>query len=133
MWKRSNMAFQATLNRMRREGQQAAEMRLERLIEAAIAALEQAVSQGDLKAALAVIHGHGMLSGGTTRIGSDEAEVLEREAQIEAQHGRRSTRAVGARCEPAIRRPLEPNVLDAGPATKGSELHRVQLSGLDLG
>jgi hypothetical protein len=58
-------------------------LRLERLAEAAIAAVERALNQGDVKTSIAVLRGLGLLSGSPPSLGSDDAEELARNRERE--------------------------------------------------
>src|SRR5687768_10979655 len=62
-WRRTDIEFQAAFNRSRREAWEAAQMRLERLVEVAIGAVERAVADGDVRTALAVLRGLHFLTG----------------------------------------------------------------------
>jgi hypothetical protein len=90
---REDFAFQAAWNRDRRELRRAAYNRLERLAAKAAECLEKAIDGGDVKAALEIVKGMGILAPGP--IGSDDASELAIEA---AEHqGTLKTRAMIAK------------------------------------
>jgi hypothetical protein len=90
LWQRSNLEFQAALNRGRREAWEAAELRLQRLAESAIRVVEQALDQGDVRAALAILRGLGLLGGAPIAIGPDEADSIARQARINESERRQA-------------------------------------------
>jgi hypothetical protein len=89
-WQRSNPEFQAALNRGRREAWEAAELRLQRLAESAIRVVEQALDQGDVRAALAILRGLRLLGGAPIAIGPDEADGIARQARINESERRQA-------------------------------------------
>ncbi len=81
-WQRADVEFQAALNRGRREAREAAQMRLEGLAGSAISTLEQAVAEGDVRAALAVLRGLSLLGGEAPSVGPDQPEAIALQARI---------------------------------------------------
>ena len=79
-WLRSNAEFQSAINRGRREAREVAIMRLERLADSAVSALERALGEGDARSALTVLRGLGLLNGSWS-IGPEDAEVLALQAR----------------------------------------------------
>lgn len=83
-WLREDWAFQAEMNRLRRDASDAIQMRLLRAAELAARLVASSIDSGDTGAALAVLRGLGLLG---TRIGveipSDDPADLEQEAMIE--------------------------------------------------
>ena len=69
-WLRENFAFQAELNRGRRELRESVQTRLERLAGKAAACVEKAIDGGDTKAALEVLKGLG--ASAPPSIGADD-------------------------------------------------------------
>jgi hypothetical protein len=82
-WMRSDPNFQAALNRARQEMRTSAEIRMERLAELAVDVVEQAVSDGDVRTALAVLRGLGFLGGQPISIGADDAGTLAAQARVQ--------------------------------------------------
>jgi hypothetical protein len=81
-WLKDDFAFQAELNRGRRETRQAAFRNLERLAAKAAECLAKALDQGDVKAALEILKRADFLK--LTSIGSEDAAALAAEAQMQA-------------------------------------------------
>jgi hypothetical protein len=77
-WLREDYAFQAAWNRDRRELRRAAYNRLERLAAKSAECLEKAIDGGDVKAALEIVKGMGILA--PSPIGSEDASELAIEA-----------------------------------------------------
>ncbi len=84
-WQKRDYTFQAALNAARRELRQTAYGRLERLAEKAVGCIEQAIDHGDVKAALEIVKGMGILA--PSAIGSDDAADLAEEADFRAPGG----------------------------------------------
>jgi hypothetical protein len=81
-WLKEDFAFQAELNRGRREIRRAAFGTLERIATKAAGCLEKALDEGDVKAALEVLKRLQLLA--PSRIGSDDPAELAEEAKIDA-------------------------------------------------
>lgn len=88
-WQQSDYAFQAALNQDRHELREAVQLRLEKLAESAISVVEQALSKGDVRAALAVLRGLLFLGRGPVTIGSDDARALALQARIDESERRK--------------------------------------------
>jgi hypothetical protein len=84
-WLKDDFDFQAAMNAGRRELRRVAYDRLERLAEKAVGCLEQAIDQGDVKAALEIVKGMGILA--PSLIGSEDAAELAEEADFRAPGG----------------------------------------------
>ena len=82
-WLKTDFEFQAAFNRGRQELQDALQARLLQLAERAIETIEEAVAEGDVRAALAVLKGLGLLDGRPLPLNSDDPADLEREWEIE--------------------------------------------------
>ena len=82
-WLREDFAFQAAWNRDRQELHREAFARLERLAAKAVDCLEKAIDGGDVKAALIVAKGMGILA--PQRVGSGDAGELAAEAERQAK------------------------------------------------
>ncbi len=78
-WLRKNFAFQAALNRGRKELRRAVVQRLERLANNATECVDKAVREGNLKAALEIVKRLELFSG--KFLGSDDATELELDEQ----------------------------------------------------
>ena len=78
-WLREDCAFQAARNRDRNELRRAAYHRLEKLAAKAAECLEKAIDGGDVKAALEIVKGMGILA--PNPIGSEDASELALEAK----------------------------------------------------
>ena len=78
-WLKDDFAFQAELNRGRREMRRATFGNLERLAAKAAECLEKAIDQGDVKAALEVLKRLQLFA--SNRIGSDDPAELAAEAE----------------------------------------------------
>ncbi len=74
-WLRTDFAFQAALNRYRRDLQQSVTFRLEQLAVDSADCVGRAVRQGDVKAALEILKGLNVLT--PSKIGSDDRMVLK--------------------------------------------------------
>ena len=87
-WLREDYVFQARLNQAKRELADATRARLLRVADKAAEAVGNAVDQGNLNAALAVLKGLGALSGMAVTPGPEDPEVLRKwaeQAQEEAE------------------------------------------------
>ncbi len=80
-WQQTDSAFQAALTRARREAREATMARLERLAESATSSVEQAVDQGDVRTAMAVLRGLGLLDGTPPNFGPDNPAEVARESE----------------------------------------------------
>jgi hypothetical protein len=76
-WLREDPQFQATYNQRRRQLQEAHQTRLSAIVAKALQTVEQAVENGDVKTALKVIEGLGLLSGEAPRIGPEDPRDVE--------------------------------------------------------
>ena len=95
-WLKDDFAFQAELNRARREMRGAAFGNLERLAVKAGDCLEKALDQGDVRAALEVLKRLKLFT--PPRIGSEDPEELAAEVEVEAaeRKAHRDARAMDA-------------------------------------
>ena len=82
-WLKDDFAFQAELNRGRREIRRAALGNLERLAAKATGCLEKSIDEGDVKSALEVLKRMNILA--PAQIGSDDPAELEAKAKREAK------------------------------------------------
>ncbi len=80
-WLKSDFAFQASLNRGRRELRDAMQARLLALAEKAGGVVETALNEGDRKTAMDILRGLGLLTGEPGQIGSDDALELAHDAE----------------------------------------------------
>jgi hypothetical protein len=80
-WLKDDFAFQAALNRGRRDLREAMQARLMGLAEKAAECVERSITEGDGKAALALLKGLGLLPGELPKIGSDDPADLEDKAR----------------------------------------------------
>jgi hypothetical protein len=80
-WLREDFAFQAAWNRDRRELRRETYAHLERLAVKATDCLEKAIDGGDVKAAMEIVKGMGILAPG--KIGSGDPGELAAEAEVE--------------------------------------------------
>ncbi len=88
-WLREDWSFQAALNRGRRELRDAVLSCLLRSAEQAAGVVARAVDEGDLKVALAVLKGLGLLSGGIVEIETDDPGALRDHAELAAREEER--------------------------------------------
>ena len=84
-WLRDDFSFQAALNRARRDLREATMARLLKLGESAAGTVEEAVTQGDVRVAMAVLKGLGILSEHAAKVGSCDPEQLSALAESRAQ------------------------------------------------
>jgi hypothetical protein len=84
-WLRKDWDFQAALNRGRRELQSAIEARLLHVALEAAETVSRAVQERDVRTALAVLKGLGVLSGYPPQIREDDSDRLREEADLQAQ------------------------------------------------
>jgi len=84
-WQREDSVFVATYNRRRRELQEAYAARMLSLADHAIASVEHAITNGDVRASLKLLDGLGLLS--PPEIGSEEVEAIQL-AQSQQQNER---------------------------------------------
>jgi hypothetical protein len=82
-WMRTDFSFQAALNRARKELRDALSAKLLGLANAAAETVEKSIVAGDVKAALGVLRGLGLLSGEPEPIGSTDPKRLAAEAADE--------------------------------------------------
>ena len=97
-WNREDWAFQAAVNRARRDLQEAVERRLLAVAEKAMSNVSDAVDEGNLSASLSVLKGLGVLNGVAPRLGSDDPVDLSGEADLRKQetHNARQLRKLFA-------------------------------------
>lgn len=81
-WLRADYAFQANLNALRSRLRDSAELRLVCLVDSAIDTVAAAIGDGDVRSALMLLKGVGLLSGEAGIIGGDDAAMLQREAGV---------------------------------------------------
>ncbi len=81
-WLREDFVFQATLNQMKRELAEAVQSRLLTVADKAAAVVGNAVDQGNLTAALAVLRGLGAFTGTPVRPGYEDPEALRQAAKL---------------------------------------------------
>jgi hypothetical protein len=84
-WLPGDFAFQAAYNGLRRELHREAEVRLESLVHSALGTISTAIDDGDVRAALAVLKGAGVLAGSRPPIGPDDPAEVEEDAEVEAR------------------------------------------------
>jgi len=89
-WLRDDYTFQAAYNRGRKELADAHAARLHALTAVALDTVETAMKEGDVKAALTVLRGVGMLAGEAVPIGTDDADVLRKEKEMSRAREERS-------------------------------------------
>ncbi len=75
-WLREDWDFQAALNRARREFRDGLRAHLENVAERAVQAVNEAIEAGDVKVALVVLKGLGLLGGHVPSIGVDDPAAL---------------------------------------------------------
>ena len=92
-WLREDFAFQAAWNRDRQELRRENYARLERLAGKAVDCLEKAIDGDDVKAALEIVKGMGILAPATP--GSDDADALATEARVKAAESEHAIRTRG--------------------------------------
>jgi len=78
-WLKDDFAFQAALNQGERELRDAAQSPLNKSATKAAETVAHAMDHGDLKAALMLLRGLGILSGAVAALGPDEPDVLRQE------------------------------------------------------
>jgi hypothetical protein len=89
-WIRADVEFQAALNGGRRELRESSQARLESLAEPAVKAVEKALTDGDVRTALSVLRGLGLLGREPASIGSDDPAVIARGRKLQEAEQRRS-------------------------------------------
>ena len=96
-WLREDFTFTAAFNAGRRELREGVQTRLERLAEKAAAAVERAIDNGDVKAALEILKGLQVLA--PVPMGSEDPGELAEDDRLKAleQAGRRRNREMFAR------------------------------------
>ena len=83
-WLKSDPEFRAAYNRKRMEMRQAQESKLLAIADLAIDTLDSAVRAGDVRAAIAVAKGLGLLTGTSPRIGEDDPDAIRRRMEQDA-------------------------------------------------
>ena len=98
-WLKDDFAFQAELNRGRREMRRATLGNLERLAAKAADCIEKAIDQGDVKSALEILKRLHLFAAGP--IGSDDPAELASDAELDAavRQGDNTLRAMEAELE----------------------------------
>lgn len=81
-WKRYDWQFQAALNQGLNEYQEATRTRLHSVAHRASEIIAQAIERGNLKAAIAVLKGVGVLPGSASPIGPIEPVEVQEEARL---------------------------------------------------
>ena len=81
-WLRDDHAFRAAWNRIRRDREREVLARIEHLANAALDAVERAVTDGDVRVSLIVLRGMGLLRGERPSIGSEDAAGLASDAKL---------------------------------------------------
>lgn len=79
-WLRDDALFKAAWNRVRRDREREALARIEQIAIGALDAVEQAVSAGETRVALAVLRGSGLLRGDRAPIGPEDPQTVARAA-----------------------------------------------------
>lgn len=82
-WLREDFTFRAALNRAKRLLVEEFETRLLSLAEAAVRTVEDAVAAGDMRAALAVLKGTGLLRGNVREFASEDPDTLRRQDEVD--------------------------------------------------
>ena len=88
-WMREDYEFQAALHRLRRELQESIGAQVLATSRRAAETVDKAVADGDVKAALQVLRGTGMLSGDRARAGSEDPSHLKDDAEVAEELDRR--------------------------------------------
>lgn len=83
-WLREDYDFQAAWNRLQAELEAEARVRVDRIAFSALDSLEQAVTGGDHRIALAILKGSGLLNGTRPAPGSEDPLHLAEQAKIES-------------------------------------------------
>jgi hypothetical protein len=83
-WLRADVRFATQYERRRRELVEATEARLLMLADRAVGVVEQALADGDSRAALSVLKGLGLLAGTPPTLGPDDPATWERARRKEA-------------------------------------------------
>ena len=87
-WLRDDFSFQAAFNQARRDLREAAMARLLKLGDLAVGTVQEAVEQGDVRVAVAVLKGLGLLSERAIEVGPCDPKKLnslaEKQAQVDA-------------------------------------------------
>ena len=81
-WLREDFAFQAVLNAAQRDLRREVASRLDHVVQAAVETISAAVESGDVRAALAVLRGTGVLAGDRPRIGPEDPDEVAQEAEV---------------------------------------------------
>ena len=82
-WLKDDWVFQAELNRERREIRDAIRSQLLRAAESAVRSVSRAIDEGDLRVAMDVLKGVGLLGSRVQiEIGDDDPAALEEEARV---------------------------------------------------
>jgi hypothetical protein len=81
-WFNNNWEFKAAYNAGMRRLQEHAAGRLYALVDSALDVVRDAITKGDVRSALALLKGIGLLRGSPVRIGSGDPERLEAETEL---------------------------------------------------
>ena len=81
-WLRDDVAFQAAYNGLRHDLLRELQSRLDHVVIAALETVSAAVESRDVRAALAVLRGTGILAGDRPPIGPEDPEEVEQEAEL---------------------------------------------------
>jgi len=84
-WLREDHGFQAVYNTARADLRREVEAQLDHIVQDAVEAVRGAVRSGDVRAALAVLKGTGVLSGAAPTIGAEDPAELAEEIEADEQ------------------------------------------------
>jgi len=84
-WLRDDPDFQAACNAVRRGLRREVEASIERVVHQAIETVSAAIEEGDVRAALAILKGAGVLGGYSSEIGPEDPTEVEEEAEFAAR------------------------------------------------
>jgi hypothetical protein len=84
-WLREDFSFQAAYNGLRRDLRREIQRRLDSVTRAALETISTAIGNGDVRAALAVLKGTGVLAGQEPLIGPEGPTEVEEEAKLEVR------------------------------------------------
>jgi hypothetical protein len=81
-WLRDDPGFQAAYNALRRDLRREVEASIERAVHRAIETVYAAIAEGDVRAALAILRGAGVLGSYSSEIGPEDPAEVEQEAEL---------------------------------------------------
>ena len=84
-WLRADPDFQAAYNAVKRDLRREVEASIERAVQRAIETVCAAIEQGDVRAALAILKGAGVLGSYSSEIGPEDPTEVEEEAELAAR------------------------------------------------